>query len=82
MATIGLIAGVGRPTPYLFIVECDGGPNHNVYHLANQISLFALLLVVNMDKLVSTRSFPGLYYLNTAEQAMAILNVGLSGLEL
>ena len=66
MATIGLIAGGGRPTPYLFIVECDGGPNHNVYHLANQISLFVLLPVGNMDKLVETLSCPGLSYLNNA----------------
>ena len=80
MANIGLIAGEGQQTTYLVIVECDGGSNHKLYHLSNHISLFVLLLVVNMDKLVSTRSFPGLYYLNTSEQAMAILNVGLSGL--
>ena len=82
METIGLIAGGWQPTPYLLIVKCDGGPDHNLYHLANHISLFALLLVGIMDKLVATRGFPGLSYLNTAKRAIAILNIGLSGLEL
>ena len=35
-----------------------------------------------MDKLVATRGFPGLSYLNTSERAMAILNIGLPGLSL
>ena len=35
-----------------------------------------------MDKLIETRSCPGLSYLNTTGQAMAILKIGLSGLEL
>ena len=49
MATIGLIADGGRPTPNFLLVECDGGPDHNLGHLSNHISLFALLLVGNMD---------------------------------
>ena len=32
-----------------------------------------------MEKLVATRGFPGLSYLNTAKLSMAILNIGLSG---
>ena len=82
MATLGLIEGRGRPAPYLVLVECDGGPYQNLGHLANQISLFVLLFVGNMDKLIETRSCPGLSYLNTTGQAMAILKIGLSGLEL
>ena len=35
-----------------------------------------------MDKLVATCGCPDLSYLNTAEQSMAILNIGLSGLVL
>ena len=82
MATLGLIAGGGQPTPYFVLVECDEGPDHNLCHLANQISLFALFLVGNMDMFLATRDCPGLSYLNTAERAMAILNIGLSGLSL
>ena len=35
-----------------------------------------------MDKLVATRGCPGLSCLNTSEQAMVILNIGLSSLAL
>ena len=82
MATIGLIAGGGLPAPYLVIFEYDGGPDHKLYHIANQIYLFAVLLVGNMDKLVATRGCPGLSYLNTSERAMDTLKIGLSGLEI
>ena len=35
-----------------------------------------------MEKLVATHGCPGLYYLNTSKQYMAIINFGLSGLAL
>ena len=35
-----------------------------------------------MEKLVATHGCPGLSYLNTSEQYMAIINFGLSGLAL
>ena len=35
MVTLGLIAGGGQPNPYFVLVECDGGPGHNLCHLAN-----------------------------------------------
>ena len=82
MATLSLIAGGERPTPYFFLVECDGKPDHNLGHLLNQISLFVLSFSGNMEKLVATCGCPELVYLNTAEQVMAILNIGLSGLAL
>ena len=44
--------------------------------------MFGLFLVGNMDKLVATRVCTGLSYLNTVKQAMAILNIGLSGIEI
>ena len=80
MATLGLIAGGGLPTPYFVLVEYYGKTDHNLGHLGNQISLFVLFPAVNMNKLVATRGFPSLLYLKTAKQAMAILNIGLSGL--
>ena len=33
--TLGLIADGGQPTPYFVLVECDGGHDHNLGHLAN-----------------------------------------------
>ena len=82
MVTFGLIAGGELPTPYFVLVKCDGKPDHNLGHLLNQIYLFSLSLAVNNGKLVATCSCTGLSYLNTSEQAMAILNIGLSGLAL
>ena len=77
-ATQGLFGGEAKPTPYYVLVECDGGPDHNLRHVGNQVSLFSLFLVGNMDKLVATRGCPGLSYLNSAERAMAILAIGVS----
>ena len=82
MATLSLIAGGGQQTSYFVLVECDGGPDHNLVHLANHIYLFALLFVENMDKLVATRGCPGLSYMNTDKLAISIINIGLSGLVL
>ena len=82
MATLVLIAGGGRTTPYFVIVDCGGGPEHNLEHLTNQIYMFALSLVRNMDKLVATCGCPGLSYLNNSGRAMVISNIGLSGLGL
>ena len=68
--------------PNFALVEYDGVPDQNIVHLANQIYMFGLFLVGNMDKLVATRVCTGLSYLNTVKQAMAILNIGLSGIEI
>ena len=82
ISTLAFIAVGEQPTPYLLLVKCYGGPDHNLGHLANQIYMFGLFLVGNMDKLVATRVCTGLSYLNTVKQAMAILNIGLSGIEI
>ena len=36
----------------------------------------------NMDKLVATPEYPGLYYLNTVEREISLLNTGISSLSL
>ena len=82
ISTLAFIAVGERPTPYLLLVKCYGGPDHNLSHLENHISVFALILFINIDKLVATHSCPGLSYLKTMERAMAILNIGLSVLAL
>lgn len=68
--------------PYSVLIEADGGPDHNLTFLSNKIALLGLFLIGNMDKLTATRGCPGLSYLNTAERAMANLNIGLSCLSL
>ena len=46
--------------PYLVLIECDGGPDHNLTFLINQIALVGVFLLGEMDKLVATRGCPGL----------------------
>ncbi len=65
---------------YLVLIECDGGPDHNLTHLSNQLALFGLFLQGDMDKLCATRGCAGLSYLNTAERPMSLLTLGQSGL--
>ena len=61
--------------PYWVLMECDGGPDHNLTFLSNQLSLLGLFLVGGMDKLTATRGCPGLSYLNTAERPCLISTV-------
>lgn len=74
--------GLASSMPYYVLIECDGGPDHNITFLSNQIAAFALFLVGNMDKLDILRCCPGLSFLCTTERAMSILNLGLSNLSL
>ena len=59
-----------KPLAHLVLMECDGGADHNLTFLFNQLVLFCLFLVGNMDKINATRGTPGLSYLNVAERLM------------
>ena len=67
---------------YLVVLETDGGGNHDHKHVRKQLALFGLFLLENMDKINMTRGCPGLYFIDTVERNMALLNIGLSGLAL
>ena len=57
--------GGGRvPFPYLVLLECDGGPDHNLTFLINQISLVGVFLLGGMDKLNGLRGCAGRIYSN------------------
>ena len=56
------------PDLYNILIECDGGPDHNLTIVSNQVSIFGLFLVGNMDKIISICGFPALSYLNTVEK--------------
>ena len=60
------------------LLECNGGPDHNLTFLSNRLELLGLFLVCDMDKLTATRGCPGLSYLLTAERAMPNLNLDIS----
>ena len=63
-------------------MECDGGGDHGLRRVFNQIPLLGLFLNGNMENLVSTRGCPRLSYLNIAEREMSLLNIGISVLAL
>ena len=67
---------------YLVSLETDGGGDHKPRHIRNQLALFGLFLLGNMDKLNVARVCPGVYFLNISNRAMDFLNIGLSGLTL
>ena len=48
------------PEPYISLLECDGGIDHNMNFVSNQVSLFGLFFVGNTDKLILIRGCPGL----------------------
>eukprot|EP00957_Ditylum_brightwellii_P022780 1718313-Ditylum_brightwellii.AAC.1 len=41
---------------YKVLLECDGGADHNITFLTNQLALFGLFLASRMDKLDTTRA--------------------------
>ena len=63
-------------------LETDGNIDHTKKNVLNKISLFCLFLLGNMDKLNMTLGFPGLYFINTSEGGMALLNISIYGLAL
>ena len=63
-------------------LETDGDGDHKQKHVQNQIALFGLFILGNMDKINMIRVCPGIYFLNTAERAMDFMNIGLYGLML
>ena len=67
---------------YLVSLYTDGGGDHKPRHIRNQLALFGLFLLGNMDKLNVARVCPGIYFLNISNRAMDFLNIGLSGLTL
>ena len=67
---------------YMVLIECDGGPDHNLTFLYNQLALFGLFLIGGMDKLVATRGCPGLSYLNTTKWPMSLLKYWCPSLSL
>ena len=56
------------PDLYNILIECDSGLDHNLTILSNQVAIFGLFLVGNMDKIISICGFPALSYLNTVEK--------------
>ena len=61
-------------------LDTDGGGDHNHKNVRNKLALFGLFILGNMDKLNVTHGFTGIYFLNTAKRAVALMNIGLSGL--
>ena len=67
--------------PYLTLFS-DGGADHNVTFLFNQCMLLALFRIGDFDILKVGRCAPAQCYINPAERAMSLLNIGLQGMAL
>ena len=52
------------PFPYPALLECDGGPDHNLTFIINQIFLVGVFLLGVMDKLNALRGCAGRIYAN------------------
>ena len=59
---------------YMLLFECNGGLDHNLTFLANQLSFLGIFLVGNMYDINATCRCPGLSYLNMAERPISLLN--------
>ena len=67
---------------YLVVLETDGSGNNNHKHVINNLALFDLFILGNMDKINMTHRCPIIYFLDTTERAMDFLNIGISVIEL
>eukprot|EP00978_Attheya_sp_CCMP212_P010159 scaffold24367_cov73-Attheya_sp.AAC.3 len=68
--------------PYIFFAQTDGRPDHNITLMRCRLAAVAVFLLGNMDRMVMVRGCPQLSFLNVAERAMSLLNIGLTGLSL
>eukprot|EP00978_Attheya_sp_CCMP212_P017934 scaffold48422_cov80-Attheya_sp.AAC.1 len=68
--------------PYICIAQTDGGPDHNITFMRCRLAAVAVFLLGNMDRMIMVRGCPQLSFFNIAEQAMSLLNIGLTGLSL
>ena len=65
--------------PYLTLFS-DSGADHNVTFLFDQCMLLALLRIGEFDILNVERCTSAQSYINPAERAMSLLNIGLQGI--
>ena len=63
--------------PVKLSIQADGGPDRNLCFLRTKLALLAAFKTLNLDILIATRCAPGQSYLNVAERAMLLLNIGL-----
>jgi len=63
--------------PVKLSIQADGGPDRNLSFLRTKLALLAAFKTLDLDILIATRCAPGQSYLNVAERAMSLLNIGL-----
>ena len=64
----------------ILTIFSDGGGDHNIKFLYNQCMLLALFKLGDFDVLNAGRCAPAQSYINPAERAMSLLNIGLQGM--
>lgn len=63
--------------PPIMFLYTDGGPDHNLTHVAVQLSVIALFLSLDLDFVCAARTCPYQSWRNPVERVMSILNLGL-----
>ena len=65
------------PVPPVLFLYTDGGPDHNLTHVAVQLSVIALFLYLDLDFICASRTCPYQSWRNPVERIMSVLNLGL-----
>ena len=73
--------GLNLNHPVLFLYT-DGGPDHRTNFFSVQLSYFAMLVALDLDMLIATRTAPSQSYNNPAERCMSLLNMALQHVSL
>lgn len=70
-----LRASVAEKT--VLLLYTDGGTDHNVTFVANQLPIIALFLLLDLDKVIALRTAPDHSWKYPAEHVMSGINLGL-----
>jgi hypothetical protein len=64
------------------VLQTDGGSDHNIKFLRTKLALISLFQKLDVDHFVVLRGAPYGSFLNVAERAMSLLNIGLQNVAL
>ncbi len=64
------------------VLQTDGGSDHNIKFLRTKLALMSLFQKLDVDRFVVLRGAPYGSFLNVAERAMSLLNIGLQNVAL
>lgn len=69
-------------TPFVVVLQTDGGPDHSIKFLTTKLALLAMFIKLDLDQLLVLRGAPNGSAFNKIERAMSIGNLGLMNLSI